>query len=557
MNLKSTFNPPLHREHQGPLELSRLTARLCDIEIMSGRGGFQLDQQLTIPPAFIILLNGEGVLKREAASCPMRADTVYVCPPESTFGFEGGTNGEVSIAVIRFYLYQESSRSRKRLDAVDPAGLLPYSDGIMIAPAGRLNALCRSMKEHSCSSDRLVQWRAQLDYQELLYETLAAARRQPAEDTRHSLERAKSYMEEHSSEELTIERLAGIAELSPKYFVDLFKKTYGVSALDHLTHLRINKAKQLMLRSGLLLRDIAHEVGYEDEFYFSRKFRKTVGMSPTAFIKKRRHRIAVYGSASLIGYLMPLGVIPYAAPLHPKWSGYYFNQLGADIPVHLDAYRQNHNKASNLDKLAAVEPELIICPPGLDQWEKERLAGMEASVYEMPDDHAGWRRKLLAVAELLGERAEAERWVAAYERNAELARKHIGAGEKPATVLTLRLLKNQFFVHCSRSMSDVLYDGLGLRSPLASYEQAPFDHPITLAQLDEVSADHILLLICKESETLEGWSKLQQSPQWLSLRAVRENKLQLIASEPWREYSPIALERTLDIARDLFSGNRP
>lgn len=555
MKLKS--NPSLHtviREDQKPLELDRLTARLCDIEILSGGAGFQLDQQLTIPHALIILLNGEGALKREAKGCAMRTDTVYVCPPESTFGFSGGASGEISIAVIRFYLYQESSRSRKRLDAIAPAGLLPYNEGIAIAPAGRLNALCRSMKEHSSSADPLVKWRAQLDCQELLYETLAAARRQPAEDTRRSLERAKAYMEEHSGEELTIDRLAGIAELSPKYFVDLFKKTYGVSALDHLTHLRINKAKRLMLRSGLLLRDIAHEVGYEDEFYFSRKFRKTVGLSPTAFIKKRKHRIAVYGAASLIGYLMPLGVIPYAAPLHPKWSGYYFDQLGADIPVHLDAYRQNHNKAPNLDKLAAAQPELILCPPDLDDWEKERLTGM-ATVYELPEDRAGWRRKLLAVAGLLGEESEAERWIAAYERNAEFARKQIGS-ERTASVLTLRLLKNKFYVHCSLGMSDVLYDGLGLQSPFAG-EQAPFDHPVTLAQLDEVNADHVLLLICKESETLEGWSKLQHSPQWLSLRAIRENRLQLIASEPWREYSPIALERMMAIARDLISGNRP
>ncbi|MBW7475472.1 helix-turn-helix domain-containing protein [Paenibacillus oenotherae] len=548
--------PPIHREEQRPLELDRLTARLCDIEIVTGSSGFQLDQQLTIPHALIVLLHGEGVLTRADGACNMCMDTVYVCPPESTFGMTGGTSGEFSAAVIRFHLYQESSRSRKRMQAVRPEGLLPEGEGIYIAPAGRLHALCRSMKEHSCSSDALVRWRAQLDCQELLYELLAAARRQPEDNTRHSLERAKAYMEAHSGEEITIDRLAAIAELSPKYFVDLFKKTYGVSALDHLTHLRIHKAKQLMLRSDLLLREIAHEVGYGDEFYFSRKFRKVVGLSPTAFIKKRRHRIVVYGSASLIGYLLPLGVVPYAAPLHPKWSGYYYDQLGADIPIHLDAYRQNHYKGSNLDKLASAQPELIICPPDLDEWEKDRLADTAAEIYEMPGDGMGWRKKLLAVAALLGEEAEAERWIAAYERKAELARGHIGPLAGRDTVLTLRLLKNQFYVHCSLSMSEVLYDGLGLRSPFAD-KGAPFDHRITLAELDAIRADHILLLICKESETLEGWSKLQQSPEWLSLQAVRENKVRLITSEPWREYSPIALVRMLDIAQELFSGNRP
>ncbi|MDT2258386.1 helix-turn-helix domain-containing protein [Paenibacillus larvae] len=44
--------------------------------------------------------------------------------------------------------------------------------------------------------------------------------------------------------------------------------------MDYVTEVRVNSAKKLMVRSDARLRDIAHQVGYNDEFYFSRKFKK-------------------------------------------------------------------------------------------------------------------------------------------------------------------------------------------------------------------------------------------------------------------------------------------
>ncbi|MGV7801935.1 AraC family transcriptional regulator, partial [Mycobacterium kansasii] len=73
-------------------------------------------------------------------------------------------------------------------------------------------------------------------------------------DKRQALERVKEYIEDHYDEDLTIEQLANLSELSPKYFVEVYKKTYGHSAMDYLAHVRLNKAKQLMLGSDSLLR---------------------------------------------------------------------------------------------------------------------------------------------------------------------------------------------------------------------------------------------------------------------------------------------------------------
>lgn len=446
-----------------------------------------------------------------------------------------------------------------RMLAPSAAALLPPGCGSAQLAAGRAAALCRSMHERLRSGDALERWRAQIECQELVYETLRAAG--PGDSLvpngTYSVEKAKLHLEEHYKEELTLEKLAAVAELSPNYFAELFKKAYGLTPMEHLTRVRMSKAKQLMLGGNRLLREIAHEVGYEDEFYFSRKFKQTAGMPPSIFIKKRRRKVAVYGSTSLIGYLTPLHIVPYAAPLHPKWAGHYYDRLGPEIPVHLDAYRQNHRKAANLEQLAEAKPELILCPSGVEGWEKQRLAAI-AEVYELRSGETDWRKQLKEVAKLFGEEAEAEQWLRAYAAKAAAAQSRTGRRPNgPESVATVRMLKDRFYLHCTQAMGDVLFGGLGLRPAFSGAALPPLDLPVSLERLDNEAADRVLLLVCQETETIAAFKRLQQSPRWLSLRMVRDGRLRLIGSEPWRESSPDARERMLDEAVKLFAEDRP
>ncbi|MDF2725155.1 MAG: hypothetical protein K0Q59_4830, partial [Paenibacillus sp.] len=218
-------------------------------------------------------------------------------------------------------------------------------------------------------------------------------------------------------------------------------------------------------------------------------------------------------------------------------------------------YRHNYYKSANLDKLEQAKPELILCPPGLDASEKARLTGL-AELFELPQEHVGWRARLHALAERLGEQAEAERWIETFERKVSRVRTSLGIEQRRPVVLTVRVLKNKFYAHCSKGMSDVLFEGIGAAFPIED-ASVPFDRLMSLDELDAVQADLLLLLICQETETLDGWKELKQSPRWLSMRAVREDKVRLIPSEPWREYSPIALERMLEQSERLLSGKRP
>ena len=78
---------------------------------------------------------------------------------------------------------------------------------------------------------------------------------------------------------------AAACHLSVGRFAHLFKESTGVSPYDYLLRIRIDEAKGLLLRSDLSVAEVAERVGFSDQSYFSKAFRKAVGVSPVAYSK--------------------------------------------------------------------------------------------------------------------------------------------------------------------------------------------------------------------------------------------------------------------------------
>ncbi|HKD48550.1 MAG TPA: AraC family transcriptional regulator [Rhizomicrobium sp.] len=91
-----------------------------------------------------------------------------------------------------------------------------------------------------------------------------------------------------------VEELAALAGLSQPHFFRRFRKATGSSPLDWLRRERINEAKRRLSQSRMTIRAIAEELGYGDQFYFSRDFKKLVGLSPRHYrrqeIENRQRR---------------------------------------------------------------------------------------------------------------------------------------------------------------------------------------------------------------------------------------------------------------------------
>ncbi|MGG3744728.1 AraC family transcriptional regulator [Paenibacillus chibensis] len=528
-----------------------LSARLWEVDFFRGLG-LRRELQLAVQHALIVLLNGEASLELEDRVIRMGEGSAYLCPAGRTFGVRGHASEEVTVAVFHFSLYFADPSQKETMHEVADVMEMLHENKIGSMSPRRLHTICRKVYMLAHQEEPVRRWRAQLDFQEMLYELVSGGANDSSMDKAEALERAKAMIEERYAEELTIDRLAEVAGFSVNYFADMFKKTYDRSVMDYVTQVRMNKAKQLMLGSESLLREIAHAVGYRDEFYFSRKFKKEFGLSPTAYMKIKRNKIALYGSTALLGYMTPLEMIPFAAPLHPKWSAEY-HTLALEIPVHLDAYRQNHNKADNLAKLEEVQPDRIICIKELDLWEKEKLRQI-APVYELSLETEDWQGELRQLAFELDRTEEAEQWLKAFTRNISRQQQLVSQGLQNASVIALRVCGQRLTCNHSRAVQEVLVHLLGCR---LSDLPGGMNSEVTMNDLNSAEAENMLVLVRQDSETLAFWKQLSASPEWLSLRPVRTGRVHTISSYPWREYSPMAIERMVERAVKILTGKNP
>jgi two-component system response regulator YesN len=110
-----------------------------------------------------------------------------------------------------------------------------------------------------------------------------------------AVEVALQYIRAHYSEELTLEKVASIVYLNPVYFSQLFKQKTGKGFKEYVTHLRLERAMELLRDSELKVGDISERVGYPDVRHFSQIFRKKTGFTPSEY---RQHAGAGRSDAS-------------------------------------------------------------------------------------------------------------------------------------------------------------------------------------------------------------------------------------------------------------------
>jgi AraC-like DNA-binding protein len=102
------------------------------------------------------------------------------------------------------------------------------------------------------------------------------------------IEESILFMRRHTAESLRLHDLARQAGLSTGYYSTLFKAHTGFSPLEYHSRLRIQAACRLLDTSPATVRAVAESVGYEDPYYFSRAFRRVMGVSPRAYRGRRK-----------------------------------------------------------------------------------------------------------------------------------------------------------------------------------------------------------------------------------------------------------------------------
>lgn len=209
-------------------------------------------------------------------------------------------------------------------------------------------------------------FRIQAHLYELMAAYLSGARRRPGQYSLLSYaEQVRSQMAAHSEREYSIELIARNSGVSPHRFYEAFRLLTGLTPHKYLSALRLRKALRLLAGDFRSVAEVAHAVGYEDEFYFSRVFKRELGLAPSAFVRQIRARPDVNVPCG------DLAIFGLAAPPHE-----------AAEPV----------------------PESAASPPACPREEEEAPPG------------AAWSRRVRKLGQLLGLESVAAHWTAIMER---------------------------------------------------------------------------------------------------------------------------------------------
>lgn len=98
-----------------------------------------------------------------------------------------------------------------------------------------------------------------------------------------SIRRALRYMADHYSEKLELNDVAEYVQLSPSYFSTLFHQVVGISFREQLCRIRVEESKLLLLSTDYPLAEIAVSVGFPDQSYYCKVFKRIVGLTPRKF----------------------------------------------------------------------------------------------------------------------------------------------------------------------------------------------------------------------------------------------------------------------------------
>jgi len=101
---------------------------------------------------------------------------------------------------------------------------------------------------------------------------------------------AINYVDANYDKPITLAEIARASHLSVSRLAHIFKEQMGITIIDYLTGVRIERAKELLLATDQNCTEICFEVGYNNQSYFTRTFKELVGMTPLQFRAKNRRR---------------------------------------------------------------------------------------------------------------------------------------------------------------------------------------------------------------------------------------------------------------------------
>jgi len=180
-------------------------------------------------------------------------------------------------------------------------------------------------------ADVIAFLRAQAHLHELMAAYLSGVRTRAASGPLLAYaDQVRRQMAAHCDQEYDIETIARASGVSPHRFYQAFRELTGLTPHKYLSAVRLRRSLRLLAGEFRSVAEVAHAVGYADELYFSRVFKREMGLSPSAFAQLARSGppvpapagdLAIFGLSAASGGAAPEHA-ESGAPGEPRFQGW-------------------------------------------------------------------------------------------------------------------------------------------------------------------------------------------------------------------------------------------
>lgn len=122
---------------------------------------------------------------------------------------------------------------------------------------------------------------------EILHRQTQDLRQQERKQYSANITKALIYIQENYTADISLEKCAEIVGCSYTSLSKEFKKETGLRFVEYLNQQRVNKAKSLLIRNDISMKEIVEQSGFRNYNYFFKVFKEMVGMTPSAFAAKK------------------------------------------------------------------------------------------------------------------------------------------------------------------------------------------------------------------------------------------------------------------------------
>ena len=498
----------------------------------------------------LVIVKGKGEIWASGHHDKLSRNIAFLLPENMEAQIKNHTETKLSLQCIAFEMFELSAQTNGSR-TFSKVKNLSFTDAVPVASYARMQRLIQQLGRDSGKGE-LEQFR----HNALMHEILEALTPKNTESLTAlmppSFQQSVQYLQKEFAKPIALHKLAQIAGVHPTYYSSLFKQKMGRTPIEYLTAIRMNRAKEMLIATNEKVRDVARQVGYKDEFYFSRRFKEQYGIAPTIYIKQNTYSNIVPLSYAYTDHLFTLGVIPSAAQIDNS-----FHSIAKRVPIPLV---RAESWDLRREALLQVKPDMVVCKENICRQARENIGDI-APVIVIPWMQEDIFSHLFKISALVDREKVAAEWLHRHEDHARQAQKKVKAVIGDVSVTICSLYGDECRIYADRNMGHVFYRSLGLRAP--ERLQAVLDRRapgtevnwigIPLESVLDYPSEYLLLMARSKQEARQKLRQLQSCPGWATYPAVKLKQVYMLDWNQWIVYAPYSLNRQLSQAVDLLT----